>query len=226
MCKDFKVTILFVFIGFLSGCSNKYIIAKEEGLIDREWRVLDTEILGQYDVGIVLSLNVKEFVEVRDSVKLAKLYESRRRKIGKYKILGGCAIAGCTALWIGCAIMTNAYDPSFEFETPVAWLGGVGGIGTLFFISSGLSDLSKSDRDKPYYIKKNVICKNSAPLRNDEVKILLKNTGSEKNYYTDEDGNIELSFEEIIPEAAESDSVLNLIIQYEEMVDTVKVKRL
>ncbi len=220
------LNILILFVVLLSGCSNKYVAAREEGLIGREWRVLDTEILGQYDVGLVLNLNVKEFVEVRDSVKLKKLYGNRRRKIGKYKIMGGCAIVGCTALGIGYATLAYSYNPDIEFETLVAWLGGIGGVGTLSFISTGLVDLFRADREKPYYIKKNIICKNSTPLRNDGVKIMLKNTSSEKTYYTDENGIIQLKFDEFIPEPTEADSILNLIIQYEELVDTVKVRRL
>ena len=94
--KAMRILVLFVIV--LSGCSNKYVAAREEGLIEREWSVLDTEIRGQYNVGLVLNLHVKEFVEVRDSVKLRKLYESRRKRIGRYKILGGCAIAGCATL--------------------------------------------------------------------------------------------------------------------------------
>ncbi|MEJ2354853.1 MAG: hypothetical protein P8Y62_03000, partial [candidate division WOR-3 bacterium] len=204
MCKDFKVTILFVFIGFVSGCSDKYIIAREKGLIDREWRVLDAEILGPYDVGLVLSLKVKEFVEVRDSVKLAEFYESERREVGRLKILGGCAIAGCAALASAGAMFSWLNDPS---GLNFAWFYGiVGGVGTLSFIISGISDLSKSDRAEPYYIKKNVICKNSKPLRDYKVKIMLENTNSEKTYYTDENGNLELKFDEIIPESTEVDS--------------------
>jgi len=53
---------------------------------------------------------------------------------------------------------------------------------------------------------------------------MLKNTSSEKAYYTDKNGNIKLKFDDIIPEPAEADSVLNLIIQYEELIDTVNVE--
>ncbi len=216
--------IIFLFIIVLSGCSEKFVAAREEGLIGREWSVLDTEILGQYNVGLVLNLNVKEFVEVRDSVKLAKLYGSRRRGIGKYKISGGCAIAGCTALWIGCATMSYAYNPYDGFETLVAWLGGVGGIGALCFISSGLTDFVRYDREGPYYIKKNIICKNSTPLRDNKVKIMLKKTNSEKTYYTDNYGIIKVKFDEIIPEPTEKDSIIDIIIQYKELADTVNVE--
>jgi hypothetical protein len=219
--KTLKILILFV---ILSGCSNKYLESSEEGPIGREWRVLDTDILGQYNVGLVLELNVKDFVEVRDSVKLAKLYESRKRRVGKYKILGGCAIAGCTALGIGWATMSYAYNPYEEFETLVAWLGAVGGVGSLCFISSGLADFFKSDKAEPHYIKKNIICKNSTPLRNDEVKIMLRNTSSEKTYYIDKNGIIKLKFDEIIPEPTEADSALSVIIQYENLVDTLDIR--
>jgi hypothetical protein len=48
----------------------------------------------------------------------------------------------------------------------------------------------------------------------------------EKEYYTDEYGNVKLKFDEIIPESTEADSVLDLIIRYYELVDTVEVRRL
>jgi hypothetical protein len=63
-------------------------------------------------------------------------------------------------------------------------------------------------------------------LRDYKVKIMLENTNSEKTYYTDENGNLELKFDEIIPESTEVDSTFSLIIEYGDLIDTVKVKRL
>lgn len=221
--KALKIIIFFIVV--LTGCSNKYVAAREEGLIDREWSVLDAKIVGKDNVGFTLNLNVQDFVEVKDSVKLRKLFESRRRKVGFYKVLGGCAIAGCAALASAGSVLSWANNPSDDIFLKLAWgYGIVGGIGALYFIISGSSDFAKSNREKPYYTKKNIMCKNSIPLRDEEVEIMLEKTDFGKIYYTDENGNIELKMNEIIPEPTEADSTINLIIQYEEMVDTLDVR--
>jgi hypothetical protein len=220
--KAFKIVILILFFILFSGCSNKYAVARDEGLISREWNILDADIVEQDDVRFSLDLQVKDFVEVKDSVKLMELYESKRRRVGSSKILGGCAIAGCATLASACATLAWANNPS---DPNFAWFYGiVGGVGALAFIVSGVSDVVKFERTESDYIRKNIICKNSTPLRNSEVKIMLKNINSEETYYTDENGIIQLKFEEIIPEPAEADSILNLIIQYKELVDTVNVE--
>jgi hypothetical protein len=72
----------------------------------------------------------------------------------------------------------------------------------------------------------NLTERNRTPLRDYEVRIILKNTNSEKIYNTDRKGNLDFKINEIIPEPAEADSVLELIIRYYELVDTVKVRRL
>ena len=222
--KVFKIVIVIIFFILVFGCSNKYAVARDEGLIGREWSVLDANIIRQYSVGFVLNLKVKEFVEVKDSVRLMELYESKRRRVGSSKILGGCAIAGCATLASACATLAWANNPS---DPNFAWFYGiVGGVGALAFIVSGVSDVVRFERTESDYIRKNIICKNSTPLRNSEVKIMLKNINSEETYYTDENGIIQLKFEEIIPGPTEKDSIIDIIIQYGDLFDAVKVRRL
>jgi len=151
----FKTMILLIIV--LSGCSNKYVTAREEGLIGREWSVLDAEILGRYNIGLILNLSVKDFVEVKDSVKLARLYKSSRRRIGTYKVFGGCAIAASATFASFNSAFAWLNDPSEDIFLTLAWCYGiVGGVGALYFISSGLADFSKSDRAKPHYILKRI----------------------------------------------------------------------
>ena len=52
---------------------------------------------------------------------------------------------------------------------------------------------------------------------------MVENSDFKKTYWTDKNGNIELKFNEIIPESTVDDSMFNLIIQYEELFDTVNV---
>ena len=66
--NNFGIIVIFLLVIVLSGCSNKYIESSEKDLIDREWSVLDAEIVEQDNVGFTLNLKVKDFVEVRDSV--------------------------------------------------------------------------------------------------------------------------------------------------------------
>jgi hypothetical protein len=220
--KVFKIVIVIIFFILVFGCSNKYAVARDEGLISREWNALDADIVEQDDVRFSLDLQVKDFVEVKDSVKLMELYESERRRVGSSKILGGCAIAGCATLASACATLAWANNPS---DPNFAWFYGiVGGVGALAFIVSGVSDVVRFERTESDYIRKNIICKNSTPLRNSEVKIMLKNINSEETYYTDENGIIQLKFDEIIPEPTEKDSIIDIIIQYKELVDSVNVE--
>jgi hypothetical protein len=56
-----------------------------------------------------------------------------------------------------------------------------------------------------------------------KIKVMVENSDFKKTYWTDKNGNIELKFNEIIPESTVDDSMFNLIIQYEELFDTVNV---
>jgi len=76
----------------------------------------------------------------------------------------------------------------------------------------------------PAHVRLDTLCVDRVLLSDEKVKIMLENTNFEKLYHTDEDGNVELKISEIIPEPTESDSILNIIIRYEEMVDSVEVK--
>jgi len=63
-------------------------------------------------------------------------------------------------------------------------------------------------------------------LSKQKIKISVERLDFAKMYYTDEDGNIELKFDEILPEPTDADSVLSIIMRYYELVDTVRVRRL
>lgn len=76
------------------------------------------------------------------------------------------------------------------------------------------------------FMKMDTVRVDSMLLPRQKIKVSVEEADFEEIYWTDEEGNIELRFEEIIPEPADAYSVLRLIIRYEEMVDTVKVRRL
>jgi hypothetical protein len=85
---------------------------------------------------------------------------------------------------------------------------------------------SKSVKIMPDHVKTNRLCVDSAVVSIDKVKILVENTDFGKIYWTDESGNIELKFNEIVPEPTEADSVFNIIIQYGDLFGAVKVRSL
>jgi hypothetical protein len=231
-----RIVIIFLLVTLMSGCGQKYLDSREEELLDRKilnsWSNLDTKIVAQDYKGISLNVQVKDFIGVRDSLKLKEFYKhgfGRKDtgiKINYTKILIGCAIGGCAVLASSMSAYSWMNDPSDDIYLKLAWCYGVlGGITALYFILDGLVGFSRP-KSEPYYIKKDGICIDSTVTSVDKVKVIVENKNFEKIYYTDEFGNINLKFNEIIPEPAEADSIINLIVRYEEMVDSLKVRRL
>ncbi|MBN1695699.1 hypothetical protein JW879_09955 [candidate division WOR-3 bacterium] len=234
--KALKILILFVVV--LSGCSQKYVGLSEEDLADRgvlaSWKELDADIAKRYEEEIFLNVQIKDFVKVGDSAKLKEIYKSefqlkddyaRNIRVGNYSMLGGCAAAGggCIAGFLNYLFY---FDPSDDvnsyFESATYLLAGL--IGASCFFANGVLHLVKPYKAAPYYVKDGVICTNSAPLMNEQVKIINKSTDFQKIYYTDEGGDIEFEISKILFEPTEKDTIIELIIQYEEMVDAVDVK--
>jgi hypothetical protein len=229
-----------VFIGFICGCSEKYVGLSEEELADREilasWKELDADITKRYDEEIFLNVRIKDFVKVADSAELKEIYKSefqlkddyaRNIRAGNYSIFGGCAAAGSGCLF-GFLNYLFYFDPADDvnsyYESAAYLLAGL--IGASCFFVNGALHLVKPYKAAPYYVENGTICIDSDPLVNEKVKIINKNTNFDKIYYTDEGGDIEFKISEMFAEPTESDSILKLIIQYEEMADTVEVRRL
>lgn len=240
MCKfrnNLKTVILFLF--FLFGCSHKYVDVKGRSLdkkIVTSWKELDADTARRYDEEILLNVQVKDFVEVRDSMKAREVYRSvfggrdvyaKKNYFGTSEILTGCAIAGGATLAAFYAAYGEMVDPAGGRGYSLATCYGVvGGVGALCFILRGFSKSGKTVKLEPYSIHINRVCVDSTVISIDKVNILIEDKNFRKEYFTDEDGNIELKMNEIIPDPTEADSILNLIIQYESMVDSVKVRRL
>jgi hypothetical protein len=234
--KALKMIVLFFIV--LSGCSNKYVELSEEELLREKivdsWEELGVEVVGFGDGAFLLNCQIRDVVKVKDSVRLSYLVRHvnsnnmGKKRSGSFKVLGGCAIAGCAALASASTVYSGLVnDPSNDMYPALAWCYGIGGgIAALYFMVNGFLESGRIEQKKPYYIRENIICENSTLLRNDEVKIMLENTNSEKTYNTDRKGNLDFKINEIIPEPSVTDSTLSLIIRYEEMVDTVEIERL
>ena len=238
MCKfrnSFRVIIIFVFFVFMYGCSGKYVGLSEEDLADREiltsWKELDADITRRYDEEIFLNVQIKDFIKVADSAKLKKIYKSesqlkddyaRNIRVGNYSVFGGCATAGvgCLAGFLNYLYFFDPADDVDSYYESAAYLFA-GLIGASCLVANGVLHLVRQYKATPYYIKDGVICTNNAPLTNKEVRIINRSTNFERIYYTDEGGDIEFEISEILSEPTEADSAFELIIQYEEMADTV-----
>jgi len=233
------MVIIFLLLVLISGCSKKYLDSREEELLDRKilstWKDLNVKVIEQNYERLSLNIQVKDFIGVRDSLKLKEFYKHGfgRKDTGERinytsyrKILIGCAIGGCAALASSMSAYAWMNDPSDDIYLHLAWCYGVvGGITALYFILDGLVGFSHP-KTEPYYIKRDGICIDSTVTSVDEVKVVVENKNFEKVYYTDEFGNINLKFNEIIPEPSESDSILEFIIHYKDMVDSLEVRRL
>ncbi|MBN1695700.1 hypothetical protein JW879_09960 [candidate division WOR-3 bacterium] len=223
--NDFGIIVIFLLVIVLSGCSNKYIESSEKELIDRERSVLDAEIVEQDNVGFTLNLKVKDFVEVMDSVNSDVVVQHdngiRKKRADIKKTLAGCA--GLTACWLG----VSHIDIPFDEPVYSMWACGAGlGLISLYFIIKEFSGSGSYNKIEPYYIRKSQKCIDSKSLFYGKVKVFVEESDFEKIYYTDEEGNIELKINEIIPEPTKADSMINLIIRYYELVDTMEVRRL
>ncbi len=235
--KALKILILFVVL--LSGCSKKYLVSTEEELISRKslstWEDLDANVIGRNENSFALNLRVKDFAEVREVFCEKEIYKrGSKQKDGSIKqdaplkFKSACATAGCAGILGFVSFLQVAHTlpdvGGWGYLSAFSFIGG--GIGALCFLADGL--LQKIDsadvKVKSVNIKMDTICVDSLLLSKEKVKIMFNDTDFEKEYYTDEDGNIELKFSEIVPEPVGADSIINLIIQYEEMVDNVDVK--
>jgi hypothetical protein len=222
--------ILILFVVLLSGCNQKYLADKEEELGERKWSILDAAIVAQDNENLSLNLKVKDLVGVEDSINIKEIYrygfEQENGGIGKdnSNVFLGLGL-GC----FGCLMVGyEAFEEMMDIKNGFGATGAIGAMlclsGCLFLTHDWFPKYDKYKRIDSYYIRKNQKYIKSELLFCGKVKVLVEKTGFEKTYYTDEDGNIELSFDEIIPEPTEADSVLNLIIQYEDLVDTVDVE--
>lgn len=224
--NNYRMIIIFIFVVFMFGCSEKYVASREGELFGREWCILNTEIIEQDDEGFTLNLNVKDFVS------FGKIYKQGfKEKDGSEH---GESLIGFPEIIVGSVFLFH----SIYFGRVLKYLSGdeQGGnlwwytagctLGGLFLIAALSSQSRKSDETKLPYVPIDKMCVDSVSLLRQKVMILIEESHFEEIYWTDEEGNIELKFNEVIPEPAEADSILNLIIQYEKMFDTVKVRRL
>lgn len=227
--KGLRILILFIVV--LSGCGRKYVEPGEGEMFGREWSVLDAEIVSQDNESVYLNLKVKDFVWVMDSVEPDVAFQQddkiRKKGFDVKRALVGFAVLGCTipaVIWLNNSTGSTA---ALEYLMPYAMLGCVAGscciTGALVKIHRSAED-SKPVKIIPNFFKVDAFCVDSELLFYGKVKVSSENKSFEETYYTDEDGNLELKFREIIPEPTKADSIINLIIQHEEMVDTVDVK--
>ncbi len=220
---------------FLFGCSHKYVYVEGESLgggIVASWEELDCKIVEQDEWGFSLGLEVRNIVVVEDSVKSSKLY--KRRSLGRESVLpllgvvigvGGC-LAGFNYGVFGNPILSEGFDNErMDRGCLISVASCAAGVGMVLAGPPG-SSKRKDIKAMSNLVKGDTVCMDSESLSIRKIKISIEDSGFEKTYYTDEKGKIELEFAEILPEPTEVDSVLNIIIRYYELVDTVRVKRL
>jgi hypothetical protein len=235
--RALKILILFIVV--LSGCSKKYLDSREEEFFSRRvlaaWDDIEGRVISGDEKGFTMGLQVKNFVEVRDSLRLKEVYMrgyeaedgiiEQNFFLGFSEVIGGCTIVGFSCL-TGCAYYyrssTNIPNP-VPVEIAVAVLIPVG-IAGFSLMMDGLPQYVKSIKKIPAHVRLDTLCVGEKLLSDEDVKIVLENTNFEKIYYTNEYGNIELKFNEIIPEPTKADSVLNIIVRYAELIDTVDVR--
>jgi hypothetical protein len=227
----FKTIILFLF--FLFGCSHKYVNAERESLdgkVVASWEELDCKIVEQDEQDFSLGFEIRDIAVISGSAKLVEPYKrsSREKKdvwnpLGMLVGLGGC-IGGCyyglhdNISWCG-----EFDEDRFDRGCVISFTSCVAGLGMIFIGNAHKRKIAKAI---PAFIKEDTVCTGGESLSIQKVKISINRLDFVKTYWTDGDGNIGLQFDEFNPEPAGADSVLNLIIQYEEMVDTVMVRRL
>jgi hypothetical protein len=225
--KDLKILILFIIV--FSGCSNKYLESSEEGPIGREWSVLEARIVAENEENISLNLQINDFVEVLDSIDSNvefRLDNNKRKNVVDIKrILTGCTLGVSTILASAWSFLSYCNDPSGTSEYLWGCIALGGGILSSYFILDGFSPYDKFMPVDSYYTHRNQKCIGSEMLFYGMVQVLTENSEFEKTYYTDANGNVELKLEEILPKTTDADSVLNLIIKYKKMADTIKVRR-
>ena len=227
--RIFKTFILFL----LFGCSQKYVDDRGRSLEDKiiaSWEELDCSIVARDEQGFSLVVKVKDFIVVGDSVGAGEFYKRRPlNERGAWAFLGSfIGIAGCLG-GIGYGLSDFSLDgyneEKYDRACLISFASCLAGAGVAFVGLPNRKKLAKAiPHTAPYFVKGDTVCADSVFLAKEEIKIIVEKTDFEKTYYTDENGNVKLSFEEIIPEPANADSVLSLIIQYYKLVDTVEVR--
>ena len=232
--KDLKIIILFIVV--LLGCSKRYLARTEEEVLDRKiinsWESLNSKIIEQANHNFTLNFQIKDYVGVRDSVEIIEIYKrGLKKKDGSIKQDNSmsCAQVSIGAVIGGCGCLAGTYfsymelahvellDAKTAFEIVSCIIGG-----TVLTVD-GFRQFHESSKAIPTHIREDTVCIDSVSLSKEEVNILVEKTDFGKIYWTDENGDIELKFNEIIPESTVDDSMFNLIIQYEELFDTVNV---
>jgi hypothetical protein len=229
--KALENMIILIVFAFFFGCAENQLIRSEEELIGREASPLrselDVKIISQDDQGFSLAAQIKNIAFVRDSTRMKEFYV---RSSGGGEVF--VALLGAAVGYGGCLIGQN-YGKSGDCMHDggdklvegcmISFASCLGGLGVM---TLGASRGSESIEFMPNYIKIDTVCVDSLVLVKQKVKVLIGNTDLEKEYYTDEYGNVKLKFNEIIPAPTNADSVLDLIIRYYDLVDTVEVRRL
>jgi hypothetical protein len=224
--KALRIVILFIVV--LSGCSHKYVDVEgkslEEKIVDT-WEELDCKIVEQDEQGFALGFEFKDVIVVGDSVRSGELYKHKFIDGGSDWLLWG-SIIGLSGLGGFYYLLSqDLTDPSnFEQQEKTCFISCTSCIAGLGVILAGGTNRREVIKGIPDLVRGDTVCVGSEPLSMQYVNISIKESDFKKEYYTDRNGNVELKIKEIIPDPTEADSVLNLIIQYEEMVDTVNVK--
>jgi hypothetical protein len=224
--KILKTVIIFLF--FLFGCSHKYVDVKgrslDEKIVD-SWEELDCGVVEQNEQGFSLNCKIKYMAIVKDSVKRKEFVKREKESKADILIALGMVVIYSGGLGSYYYIKSRDYLTDEVFETG-CFISSVSCLAGLAMIAGGGKRRSVVVKSRSGLIKGDTICVDSLMLSKGKIEILMENSNFEKTYYTDENGNIELEFEEIIPEPTESDSTIDLIIRCYELVDTVKVRRL
>lgn len=218
---------IFLFCIFFSGCTKDYLIQREEKLVDRESHPLrselDVRVVSRDGQGFSLFPQIKNIAFVLDSVKLEELYVHGSEEEGTIMALSGAAIGfgGCIGGFKYAKSGNCLYDDRLSEGCAISF---VSGLLSIAMMGKGNSLGSEFIKIMPGFIKRDTVCVDSMFLIKQKIKVLVEDSNFEKTYHTDENGNIELKFNEITPKPTAVDSVLNLIIKYGEMVDSVNVK--
>jgi hypothetical protein len=199
------------------GCRSKKVVAS--------WEELDCSIVEQGGRSFSLGVRINDMVVIGDSVKAKEYVKREDGSRADILVALGMAIIYSGGLGSCYYLKSQDYFTDEVLETG-CFISSVSCLSGLAMIAWGGNSRSpdfKSGRD---FIKNDTVCVASESLSKKKIRISIDGSDFEKEYYTDKNGIIQLKFDEIIPEPKEGDSVLNLIIRYEDMADTVEVKRL
>ena len=221
-----KTIIVFLFLLF--GCSNKYVdinrVSIHGGVVDK-WEELGCGIMEQDEKGFFLSFWIDDMVVVGDSIKAEEFVKREDGRKADILVALGMAIIYSGGLGSCYYVKSQDYFTDEVLETG-CFISSVSCLSGLAMIVWGGNSRSSDIKSRRDFIKGDTVCVDSESLSKKKIKISIDGSDLEKSYYTDKSGNVKLSFEEIIPEPTVADSIIGLIIKYEEMVDTVNVRRL